>query len=55
MIIDTFSSGSQSFLQKHANVTSALLLSLFDVAHHRYQESVDEDPSDKSFEKYALQ
>jgi len=40
MKIDTYFAGNDSILQQRANHTSCLLLSLFDVAHHRYCEDV---------------
>ncbi len=55
MIIDTYFSGNESVLQERAKNTSALLFSLFDVAHLQYYESIDKDTHDESFENYARQ
>jgi len=58
MMIDTYFSGNESILKKRANLTSAFLLSLFDVAYHRHGE-IEEPSQDEedtySFDDYAVQ
>ena len=58
MKIDTYFAGNETILQQRVNHTSALLLSLFDVAHHRYCEDVvgqSNESKDITFDEYAVQ